>query len=175
MLTRLAVFLELALVFKTSLAAPPPAPTANLDNATVVGYTNNSVTSFMGIPFAEPPCVSPPPLPVSFPSYVSSSLTSSPPTDRIPLSCQSGRPPPASSQAHRVLQRDDRRDAAGNAMHPADPDYPHRRAPRAVARHDGVCGCPRGERRHPAERRLCVPGALCSLEILLRLQANSEL
>ena len=30
-------------------------PTVTLDQATVVGVTNNSVTSFRGIPFAEPP------------------------------------------------------------------------------------------------------------------------
>ncbi|KAJ8495240.1 hypothetical protein ONZ51_g1826 [Trametes cubensis] len=30
-------------------------PTVTLDNATVIGVSNNSVTSFFGIPFAEPP------------------------------------------------------------------------------------------------------------------------
>ncbi|TFK82846.1 alpha/beta-hydrolase [Polyporus arcularius HHB13444] len=55
MTPRLSTLLRLALLLGGALAATPAAPTATLDNATVVGYTNNSVTSFMGIPFAEPP------------------------------------------------------------------------------------------------------------------------
>ncbi|KAI0373606.1 alpha/beta-hydrolase [Pilatotrama ljubarskyi] len=36
-------------------AAAAPRPTVTLDSATVIGKTNGSVTSFLGIPFAEPP------------------------------------------------------------------------------------------------------------------------
>ncbi len=57
MTSRFATLLRLALLLGGALAATPAAPTVTLDNATVVGYTNNSVTSFMGIPFAEPPYV----------------------------------------------------------------------------------------------------------------------
>ncbi|KAH9926321.1 alpha/beta-hydrolase [Epithele typhae] len=35
--------------------ASTPLPTVHLDHATVIGLTNNSVTSFTGIPFAKPP------------------------------------------------------------------------------------------------------------------------
>ncbi|KAI0351054.1 alpha/beta-hydrolase [Trametes cingulata] len=38
-----------------SQAAALSAPTVTLDAATVIGKTNGSVTSFLGIPFAEPP------------------------------------------------------------------------------------------------------------------------
>ncbi len=55
--SRLYMFVQLALFLGNALAASAVAPTATLDDATVIGYTNNSVTSFMGIPFAEPPCV----------------------------------------------------------------------------------------------------------------------
>lgn len=34
-------------------------PTVILDKATVIGATNGSVTSYFGIPYAEPPYVSP--------------------------------------------------------------------------------------------------------------------
>ncbi|KAI0742072.1 alpha/beta-hydrolase [Daedaleopsis nitida] len=58
---RLVAFLELAiaLALGTVVASPAilrgDAPNVQLDHATVVGVTNNSVTSFTGIPFAEPP------------------------------------------------------------------------------------------------------------------------
>lgn len=40
----------------TYLSDTDTAPIVQLDNATVLGLTNNSVTSFTGIPFAHPPC-----------------------------------------------------------------------------------------------------------------------
>ncbi|TFK82847.1 alpha/beta-hydrolase [Polyporus arcularius HHB13444] len=55
MYSRLSRFLQLALLLGNAFAASAVAQTATLDDATVIGYTNNSVTSFMGIPFAEPP------------------------------------------------------------------------------------------------------------------------
>ncbi|KAI0766617.1 alpha/beta-hydrolase [Trametes elegans] len=36
-------------------AGASSAPTVTLDNATVIGFTNDSVTSYYGIPYAEPP------------------------------------------------------------------------------------------------------------------------
>ena len=72
MLSRLAIFLQVALAFTpvvhTSLtsghddcpATPTGAPTVRLDKATVIGTTDEDVTSFHGIPFAQPPYVVPP-------------------------------------------------------------------------------------------------------------------
>ncbi|RPD58843.1 carotenoid ester lipase precursor [Lentinus tigrinus ALCF2SS1-7] len=54
MLSRLYFFLQLAAVLSVTTAIPS-APTVKLDRATLIGSTNGSVTSFMGIPFAEPP------------------------------------------------------------------------------------------------------------------------
>ena len=71
MLSRLAIFLQVALAFTpvvhTSLtsghddcpATPTGAPTVRLDKATVIGTTDEDVTSFHGIPFAQPPYVAP--------------------------------------------------------------------------------------------------------------------
>ena len=49
--------LPLALSFSpfSSLWGDIPPPTVQLDQATVYGTTNGSVTSFLNIPFAEPP------------------------------------------------------------------------------------------------------------------------
>ena len=63
--------LQLAAVFGVVSAIPSATnrevsePTVQLDRATVIGSTNGSVTSYMGIPFAEPPYV---PSPCSAPS-----------------------------------------------------------------------------------------------------------
>ncbi|KAH9926325.1 alpha/beta-hydrolase [Epithele typhae] len=52
MFARLAVLASLAIGLAQ---ASTSLPTVHLDRATVVGLTNNSVTSFTGIPFAKPP------------------------------------------------------------------------------------------------------------------------
>ena len=36
-------------------AAPASSPTVRLDDATVIGFTEGTSTSFLGIPFAQPP------------------------------------------------------------------------------------------------------------------------
>lgn len=51
----LSLLAYLPVVFAFVRAAPP---TVLLDKALVVGTTNDSVTSFFGIPYAEPPYVS---------------------------------------------------------------------------------------------------------------------
>ncbi|KAI0793564.1 carotenoid ester lipase precursor [Fomes fomentarius] len=63
MFSRLLPLLELSAVLGAAYALPSApsylsdidAPIVQLDNAAVVGLTNNSVTSFTGIPFAHPP------------------------------------------------------------------------------------------------------------------------
>lgn len=55
----LAGLLPFALSFSPFSALWGPgavSPTVRLDQATVYGTTNGSVTSFLNIPFAEPPC-----------------------------------------------------------------------------------------------------------------------
>ena len=67
MLSRLTVFLYLALAIAATARASPmdhggnntapdsDQPIMKLDKAIVVGTTTGSVTSFRGIPFAQPP------------------------------------------------------------------------------------------------------------------------
>ena len=62
MLSRRTVLFQIALVLgglsslRYSLRAE--AATVQLDHATVLGVTNDSVTSYLGVPFAYPPYVS---------------------------------------------------------------------------------------------------------------------
>ncbi|KAI0699628.1 carotenoid ester lipase precursor [Cerioporus squamosus] len=58
MLSRLAVFIQLAVALGGAVAARSSSvagPTVTLDKATVLGTTNGSVTSYIGIPYAQPP------------------------------------------------------------------------------------------------------------------------
>ncbi|RPD58729.1 carotenoid ester lipase precursor [Lentinus tigrinus ALCF2SS1-7] len=64
MLARLTFFIQLALSLQAgstaaassaSSSSAAPGPTVTLDKATVLGTTNGSVTSYIGIPYAQPP------------------------------------------------------------------------------------------------------------------------
>lgn len=66
MRSRLAIFLELALALTAVVHASPlgdyslnstNVPTVKLDSAVVIGNTTGVVTSYLGIPFAQPPYV----------------------------------------------------------------------------------------------------------------------
>ena len=55
-------FLRASLVFiciatATVLAAHPAGPIVTLDKGTFIGATASGVNKFLGIPFAQPPCV----------------------------------------------------------------------------------------------------------------------
>ena len=50
----LFAFLEF---FGRSVQADIILPTVTLDNATVTGITNGLTNQFLGIPYAQPPCV----------------------------------------------------------------------------------------------------------------------
>ncbi len=66
MFARLAIFVQLAatlgsaVVSSAVLNGTPAGPSVTVDNATVLGTTNGSVTSYIGIPYAQPPCVASP-------------------------------------------------------------------------------------------------------------------
>lgn len=51
----LSLLASLSVVFAVARAG---APTVPLDNANVIGNTNGTVTSYYGIPYAQPPYVS---------------------------------------------------------------------------------------------------------------------
>ena len=55
MLANLGIFVQLALVASLQLSAH--AASIKLDNATVIGTTNDSVTTYWGIHYAHPPYV----------------------------------------------------------------------------------------------------------------------
>ncbi|RDX42833.1 carotenoid ester lipase precursor [Lentinus brumalis] len=61
MFARLAIFVQLAatlgsaVVSSAVLNGTPAGPSVTVDNATVLGTTNGSVTSYIGIPYAQPP------------------------------------------------------------------------------------------------------------------------
>ena len=46
-----------ALLLRAIAAAPSAGPTVKLGAATVQGVTQGDINSYLGIPFAEPPCV----------------------------------------------------------------------------------------------------------------------
>ena len=56
--TLLALCTTLKSLAATSAAELVQAPTIIVDDAIVVGTTDGATTSFLGIPFAQPPCVS---------------------------------------------------------------------------------------------------------------------
>ncbi len=52
--------LILALTAGSAFAAPTTVqslPTVTLDDATVIGQPNGTVVRYLGLPFAQPPCV----------------------------------------------------------------------------------------------------------------------
>ena len=57
MFSRLVVLVQLAFLLGATVTSASPPPTVKLDNATVIGNTSDSVTSFTGIPYAQPPLV----------------------------------------------------------------------------------------------------------------------
>lgn len=54
--SNIVLFLQLTVLLASQLP-PVDAATVKLDNATVVGLTSGSVTSYWGIRYAQPPCV----------------------------------------------------------------------------------------------------------------------
>lgn len=52
-------FVAIAVVAPASLVARPDTytPSVILDHATIVGKPNGTVVQYLGLPYAEPPCV----------------------------------------------------------------------------------------------------------------------